>query len=161
MAQSFKGLTANGDVEPGLFPLSKTGMTPVPAANAVTAFIDSLNVWQRQAAIFDTARSGSVRLYFYEGVYAEVELDRDRWHEFAIRRPCIGLSEQCRDPLCRCYLNSDDAAQRESAKVLYDEVARHFDATYFSWISESSEQAPIYDRAHSPVIFIEFTINRA
>ncbi len=42
------------------------------------------------------------------------------------------------------------------AKLRFDEVMAHFDATYFSWIGEFGEQAPFYYRVHSPVIFIEF-----
>ncbi len=52
LAKNFKGLTADGTVEPGLFPLTKTGVGVQPVADAVKAFADSLDDEQRIQAAF-------------------------------------------------------------------------------------------------------------
>lgn len=52
LAKPFKGLTADGTVEPGLFLLKKTGADVQPIADAVTAFAASLDAGQRQQAVF-------------------------------------------------------------------------------------------------------------
>lgn len=53
LAQPFRGLTAGGEVEPGLFPLRKTGATLKLMRAAVAAFIASLDDAQRASAFFD------------------------------------------------------------------------------------------------------------
>lgn len=53
LKEPFKGLTANGEIEPGLFPLCKTGVSVAPLAAAVNAFVASLDEAQRAAARFD------------------------------------------------------------------------------------------------------------
>ncbi|MDO8876209.1 MAG: DUF3500 domain-containing protein [Pseudolabrys sp.] len=52
LARRFTGLTANGAVEPGLFPLKKTGVNAKQISDAVAAFAASLDSEQRQAAAF-------------------------------------------------------------------------------------------------------------
>jgi len=42
------------------------------------------------------------------------------------------------------------------AQVRMDEIEEHFDATYFAWIGDTSDDAVFYYRIHSPVILIEF-----
>ncbi|HKS87472.1 MAG TPA: DUF3500 domain-containing protein [Pseudolabrys sp.] len=49
----FKGLTANGDVETGLFPLEKTGAPVQPLVDAALNFLSSLEHNQRAAVRFD------------------------------------------------------------------------------------------------------------
>ncbi len=53
LAQDFKGLTADGDVTPGLYPLRITGATLQPMADAVAAFVALLDAEQRKAVFFD------------------------------------------------------------------------------------------------------------
>jgi hypothetical protein len=53
LAQSFKGLTADGEIVPGLFPLRATGVSLQPMRDAVAAFIASLGAEQRKAVFFD------------------------------------------------------------------------------------------------------------
>lgn len=52
LARPFKGLTADGNIDPGLFPLKKTGASVQPLADAVLAFRASLDARQRMAATF-------------------------------------------------------------------------------------------------------------
>jgi hypothetical protein len=46
------------------------------------------------------------------------------------------------------------------AKVKMDEVRRHVDATYFTWIGGTDAASVFYYRIHSPVVLIEFDHQR-
>ncbi len=52
----------------------------------------------------------------------------------------------------RYISNMDDG----HAKVKMEEVEKHLDNTWFSWIGKTDDQAVFYYRIHSPVILIEF-----
>lgn len=52
LTEKFKGLTANGDVEPDLFPLRVTGVSAQPLVEAAQAYLASLDADQRAAASF-------------------------------------------------------------------------------------------------------------
>ncbi len=41
-------------------------------------------------------------------------------------------------------------------QVRMDEVARHLDETWFSWMGATDDEGPFYYRVHSPVVLIEF-----
>ena len=43
LADPFKGITTNGDIVPGLFPIARTGVSTEPVRNAAEKFISSLN----------------------------------------------------------------------------------------------------------------------
>lgn len=53
LKEPFKGITADGHVESGLFPLRATGVAPAPLVDAVRAFLASLDEAQRRAVTFD------------------------------------------------------------------------------------------------------------
>jgi len=53
LAQQFKGITAGGQVEPGLFPIANTGVTTERLAEAATAYLRSLTPGQRQRGSFE------------------------------------------------------------------------------------------------------------
>jgi hypothetical protein len=53
LAEAFKGITTNGTVIPGLFPIYSTGVSTKPVLIAAQAFISSLTDSQRAAALFD------------------------------------------------------------------------------------------------------------
>jgi len=53
LKEPFKGLTANGEIERGLFPLRKTGVSVQPMIDAARAFLHSLDRDQRAAVHFD------------------------------------------------------------------------------------------------------------
>ena len=42
LAEPFKGITANGQIEPGLFPIRSTGVSTEPVREAAGAFLASL-----------------------------------------------------------------------------------------------------------------------
>jgi hypothetical protein len=51
--EPFKGITTDGHVIPGLYPLAKTGVSTDPIRRAARAFLDGLDADQRQQAMFD------------------------------------------------------------------------------------------------------------
>ena len=50
LATPFKGITTNGQIEPGLFSLKSTGVSTDPVRKAAEAFLASLTAEQRQKA---------------------------------------------------------------------------------------------------------------
>lgn len=52
LAEPFKGVTTNGTVQTGLFPLRSTGVSTEPARRAATAFLDALTPEQRKKTAF-------------------------------------------------------------------------------------------------------------
>ncbi len=52
LRENFKGLTATGDIVPGLFTIKPTGVSVQPIAAAVDAFLASLEAGQRKAVSF-------------------------------------------------------------------------------------------------------------
>lgn len=53
IAEPFKGLTTDGQVVPGLFPLQQTGLSTASMKQAADAWLASLDAGQREAAKFD------------------------------------------------------------------------------------------------------------
>ena len=51
--EPFKGITTDGTVVPGLFPLKSTGVSTEPIRRAVLGFLESLDQTQRQQATFE------------------------------------------------------------------------------------------------------------
>ena len=52
LAIPFKGITANGQVEPGLFGLTSTSVSTEPVRKAAEAFLSALTAEQRQKTTF-------------------------------------------------------------------------------------------------------------
>jgi len=52
LQEKFKGLTATGDIFPGLFPAQETGATVRPMRDAANAFLSSLDAGRRAAVTF-------------------------------------------------------------------------------------------------------------
>lgn len=52
LAEPFRGITRDGTVEPGLFPLRATGVTTEPVRAAAAAWLATLSAEQRAAALF-------------------------------------------------------------------------------------------------------------
>ena len=52
LAESFKGITADGTVQPGLFAIRSTGVSTAPVRSAADAFLRSLSDPQRQKTAF-------------------------------------------------------------------------------------------------------------
>lgn len=52
LAEPFKGITTNGDVVPGLFPIRSTGVSTAPVRKAAEAFLATLTPEQRAKTVF-------------------------------------------------------------------------------------------------------------
>src|ERR1700690_863496 len=52
LAEPFKGVTTNGTVQPGLFPIRSTGVSTEPVKNAAVAFLAALTPEQRKKTMF-------------------------------------------------------------------------------------------------------------
>ena len=52
LAQPFRGIVANGKIEPGLFAIASTGVTTEPVRKAAEAFLSALNDEQRQRTVY-------------------------------------------------------------------------------------------------------------
>jgi hypothetical protein len=52
LAEPFRGITAKGQVEPGLFPVRATGVTTEPVRAAAAAWLSLLSAEQRKTAVF-------------------------------------------------------------------------------------------------------------
>jgi hypothetical protein len=52
LAETFRGITTNGSIQPGLFPLRSTGVSTGPVKNAAVAFLGTLTPEQRAKTKF-------------------------------------------------------------------------------------------------------------
>ena len=82
LVEAFKGITTDGSVMPGLFPVVSTGVSTRPVRMAAEKFISALNDAQRAAAIFDVAdeewrKWNNVDSYQRQGVSLE-EMDNSQ-----------------------------------------------------------------------------------
>lgn len=55
LKEPFRGITATGEIEHGLFPLRKSGVTVQPLIDAASVFLASLDRVQRETVLFDVA----------------------------------------------------------------------------------------------------------
>ena len=53
LAEDFRGITADGIVQPGLFPVHKTGVSPEPILRAARDFLATLDLRQQRLVSFD------------------------------------------------------------------------------------------------------------
>ena len=92
----FKGLTASGEIEPGLFSLRKTGATLQPMVAAAKAFLSSLDSNQRAAVRFDAGGevwrtwSNIHRNLMRHGLCMAELSDRQRELAYAVLRAGVG-----------------------------------------------------------------------
>lgn len=73
LADEFKGITTNGDVVEGLFPIESTGIDTAPLITAANAFIATLGAEQRQNTLYDAdalewRRWANMSIYKREGL---------------------------------------------------------------------------------------------
>jgi hypothetical protein len=95
LAQPFRGITTNGQIEPGLFPIRATGVSTEPVRRAVVAFLASLSPEQQQRAKFpiddiEWRKWANQDLYIRQGVGFLEMNDRQRDLAFKVLR--AGLS---------------------------------------------------------------------
>jgi hypothetical protein len=95
LAEPFKGITANGEVVPGLFPIQSTGVSTKPVRNAAEKFLASLTAEQRAKTMFpldDPEWRKWMNQHFYvrQGVSFKEMTERQRDAAFGLMR--AGLS---------------------------------------------------------------------
>jgi hypothetical protein len=76
LAEPFTGITTNGTVVPGLFPIRSTGVSTEPVRTAAAEFLASLDASQRRNTLFpvddvEWRKWGNQHIYFREGVSFE------------------------------------------------------------------------------------------
>jgi len=89
LAEPFTGITANGSVEPGLFPIHATGVSTAPVRTAAERFLASLTAEQRGRAMFgvdDPEWRKWMNQHFYvrQGVSLKEMTDRQRDAAFGL-----------------------------------------------------------------------------
>jgi len=93
--EPFKGVTTNGTVTPGLFPIRSTGVSTAPVRNAAVAFLASLSTEQRAKTTFPVDDSewrkwNNVHRYTRQGVSFKEMSEEQRNQAFGLLR--AGLS---------------------------------------------------------------------
>lgn len=141
MAENFKGLTADGKIVPGLFPLQSTGITSQPMAAAVTTFLASLDASQRKAVSFDVdgevwrTWSNIHRNLMRHGLCL-VELSNHQ-REFVYEILRVSLGVEVYETACNVMRLNETLAEMTGLPLEFGE--------YFYWISifgEPSADAP-------------------
>ena len=95
LAEPFKGITANGEIEPGLFSIRSTGVSTEPVRKAAEAFLASLTADQRRKTTFtldDDEWRKWMNQHFYvrQGVSFQEMTEAQREAAFGLMR--AGLS---------------------------------------------------------------------
>ncbi len=95
LAEPFKGITSNGVIEPGLFPIRATGVSTEPVRRAAVAFLAALTPEQRKRATYpvddvEWRKWANQDLYIRQGVSFREMTDQQRELAFNLLR--AGLS---------------------------------------------------------------------
>jgi Protein of unknown function (DUF3500) len=104
LAEPFKGITTNGRVEPGLFPVAKSGVSTEPVRVATDAFLASLTPAQRWKTLFsvndDEWRKWANQSFFVRQGMSFLEMtDAQREAAFGMLRAALSARgvQQTRD----------------------------------------------------------------
>jgi hypothetical protein len=94
LAEAFRGITADGTVEPGLFPLRSTGVSTEPVKGAALAFLQALTAEQRAKTKFpvddpEWRKWMNVHRYTRQGVSFEEMSESQRAAAFALLRASL------------------------------------------------------------------------
>jgi hypothetical protein len=131
LKEPFKGLTASGEVERGLFPLRQSGVSVVPLIAATNAFLSSLDDRQRAAVRFDIdgemwrTWSNIHRNLMRHGLCLAELREHQRELAYAVMRAGIGA---------RAYETARNAMKLNETLAELTELPLEF-GEYFYWIS--------------------------
>jgi hypothetical protein len=140
LAEPFVGLTADGDIETGLYTLEETGVSTAGVRAAALRFLDSLTEEQRERTVFPVEDSewrnwANIHLFPRQGVSALEMTDTQRELAYALIQ--AGLSE-------RGYETSRDIMRLNHtvAEMVdnFDEYGEHL--YYFTVMGEPSADEP-------------------
>ncbi|HEY7500748.1 MAG TPA: DUF3500 domain-containing protein [Vicinamibacterales bacterium] len=104
LTDPFVGVTANGKVVPGLFPITSTGVSTRPVRDAAAAFLGSLGADQRARTVFpvddlEWRKWNNVHRYERQGVSFKEMTDAQRSRAFDLLRAALSAKglEQSRN----------------------------------------------------------------
>jgi hypothetical protein len=94
LSEPFKGVTANGDVVPGLFPIRASGVTTAPVRQAAATFLAQLTPDQRKRTAFGVDDGewrlwNNIHRYTRQGVSFKEMTDPQRDRAFALLRASL------------------------------------------------------------------------
>jgi hypothetical protein len=94
LAQAFKGVTTNGDIVPGLFPIRATGVSTQPVKTAAEAFLATLTAEQRDRTTYpvddiEWRKWNNVHRYVRAGVSLEEMSEAQRERAFGLLRASL------------------------------------------------------------------------
>ncbi len=118
--EPFKGVTANGTVTPGLFPIRSTGVSTAPVRTAAVAFLASLSPEQRAKTAFpvddlEWRKWNNVHRYTRQGVSFKEMSEAQRSKAFGLLQAAPqreGAPEVARHHAAERDHRRDDAAAR-------------------------------------------------
>lgn len=142
--EPFTGITTDGTIVPGLYPLRTTGISTEPLRRAALELLKALSPTQREHASFEIASDAW----------------RQWWniHPFLMRHGVLleDLAERQREQLLRLAALYTGKPRHGHAELWLERVRHHLHETFFVWIGGIGQEDVFYYRVHSPVILVEF-----
>lgn len=97
LAKPFKGVTADGIIQQGLFPIKVTGVSTLPIQNAVTDFLGSISEEQRKNCVFpvdseEWRRWSNIDFYLRKGIGLPEMSERQKALAFKILETGLSAS---------------------------------------------------------------------
>lgn len=89
LADPFKGITANGEIAPGLFPIGQTGVSTEPVRKAALAFLKALDPDQKEKTTFEID-DPEWRMWMNQHFYARKGVGFDEM-DASQRKAALGL----------------------------------------------------------------------
>ena len=80
LSEAFKGITTNGNVQPGLFEVRSTGISTAPVSNAADVFLTTLNADQRERISF-SVEDDEWRMWANQHIYYRQGISFDEMNE--------------------------------------------------------------------------------
>ena len=111
------------------------------------AFMSSLDAQQRRIATISAEKTGNA---------AMAAANADNMVLDYVGLPGAALSPEQKGKLVELIAQYVGTMRDDQAAVRMNEVERHLNETYFSWVGAVNADAVFYYRVHSPVLLIEF-----
>lgn len=115
--------------------------------NLGLAFMTSLNAEQRRLATVQTEKTENAPM---------AAANEDNMILDYVGVPGSALTPAQKGKLVELIAQYVGNMREDQAAVRLDQVERHLNNTYFSWVGKVSPEAVFYYRVHSPVVLIEF-----
>lgn len=115
--------------------------------NLGLAFMMSLDADQQRQATVRSEKTGNAPM---------AAANADNMTLDYVGLPGAALTPEQKGKLVELLAQYIGTMRDDQAAVHMDQIERHLNSTYFSWIGAVSEDAVFYYRVHSPVVLIEF-----